>query len=242
MEFPPNDDLLDIATWTVAILCKGQPLRLVRAFIPVLCDLTVHQVDGVSMLAVQTLANISRDDSSIDAILESDSGIANTLVGIVNDGNPALVDCALRLLGDFVAGNYVQAQAAIDARFLHVAINVLNDPNPLLRKDMLLLLSHIACGTQTQRAELVKTPHLAEAIVKIAIEAEGPIRREVIYAVACVCSFGSDKDVCQLVSLGGLLVVANAVKSCGDDKPLAVLVAKAMTNIARVVNSGMEVE
>lgn len=237
MRFPPNDDVLDIVTWTVVSLCQGQPLKLVRAFIPVLCELTVHQLDGVRTLAVQALANISRDDSSIDAILESDSGIANTLVDMVNQGDPDLVEDAVRMLGNFVSFDHVQTQVAIDAGVLRIATHVLNDPDPFLRKDMCWLLSNIACGTQAQVAELVKTPHLAEALAKIAVEDIWSIRREAIYVLANVCTVGGDEDVWQIATLDGLLVMADAVKSCGDDKQLAFEAVNAMINIRRVANN-----
>ena len=175
------------------------------------------------------------DEDQLDQVVVT--GVAHKLIRLLEDDNfkrgPGAVPL-VKILGNFVAGNEIQTQTAIDSGILNHLGRLLGNRTKAVRKEASWLASNIAGGSVKQITMLVDTPRILEKIIKIAKTDSWLVRREALWAIANICTSGNQKHIMDLVDAGGLEPLVDALKLECIDPALLLALLESLRKVLEV--------
>jgi hypothetical protein len=134
------------------------------------------------------------------------SGALPRLVALLSRSSEQRIVCpALRVTGNFIAGDVAATQAALDVGALRLLVPLLAHSSRRLQKEALWTLSNVAAGSPEQMAALVREPGLLAGVVRQLQGGEWTIKKEARCECAqakCECAFRQNACPCPL-SLAG---------------------------------------
>ncbi len=230
---------LGIVVWTISNLCRGTPSPPTHVTAPVIFPfvklLEQSIPDDVKVDALWCLSYLSDGDEQKIAMVAA-SGVAPKLVQLLgNDDvkNKCKVP-VVRTLGNFVAGSEDQTQVAIDAGILNHLARLLGSSSKMIRKEASWLTSNMAAGSRAQISMLMKKTKIISKIIKIAQNDLWEVRKEALWAVAHICTSGSDSHIMSLVDVGGLQPLISVLRLQNIDSALLLVILEALGRILEV--------
>ena len=221
---------LENVVWTISNLCRGTPSPPMHVTAPVVMPF-VELLDQPISVAAKTdvlwaLAYLSDgEEQKIDLVVGT--GVAPKLIRLLEDakfGSSGKMP-VVRILGNFVSGNEIKTQTAIDAGILNHLGRLLGNKKKQMRKESSWLASNIACGSQKQITMLVNKSRILNEIIKNAKNDAWEVKKEALWAVANICTSGNQNHILSLVDAGGLepLVASLQVGSMDPTQLLVIL-------------------
>lgn len=236
-------DYLQNIVWTMSSLCRGDPKPPTNVTSKMVFPLVSLLDQGISaevtidiLWALNYLSD--HDEKQLDLVVCS--GVAHKLIRLLGDdkfkrGRGAIP--VVKILGNFVAGNEIQTQTAIDSGILNHLSWLLGNKKKALRKEASWLASNIAGGSVKQITMLVDTPRILEQIINIAKADVWLVRKEALFAVANICTCGNQKHIMALVDAGGLESLVCALQLESIDPTMLVGLLEALITVLKVGES-----
>ena len=236
---PTNMTHLENVVWTISNLCRGTPSPPKEVTASVINPLTSLLGQPISDAAktdiLWALSYLSDgDDQKIELVLRS--GVTYKLIHLLED-DTMNVKCRtpiVRILGNFVSGNHSQTQIVLDSGILNHLARLLGSRNKMIRKESSWLTSNIACGDHEQISMLLRKTKVLRQIIKIAKNDSWEVRKEALWALAHICTTGTQQHIVSMVDAGGLEPLIAALALTNIDPTLLVTILDAIRKVLEV--------
>jgi importin subunit alpha-1 len=217
------------AVWALSNLCRLKPqpsLRHVGQAIPVLAGLLNSHDKEIATDACWALSYISDGPPErVQAVM--DARVLTRIIALTTGPNATTQTPAVRVLGNFVAGNNSQTQMVIDQGGLIPFHFLLNHPRRAMKKEACWILSNIAAGSPGQIQALIDA-NLFTMIVEVLRTAEYDVKKEAIYCICNATTGGTPEQLWQLV------------ESCDVINVLCIMLAAYEPKVAGVALESLE--
>jgi len=204
-----NIEMARSANWTLTNLCGGDVssvFKLVKDALPAFAHILRHCHDEeVLHCACAALLRLSKDntpdDSQIEAVVQS--GVGSELIQLLTHPNHDILSCALRTIGNIMAGNDQQAETIPCYEVLPRLLELLGHDNENIRMGACWTLSNIAAGSVSQ-IEAVLDTNVLPSLLPLLSTNDFDIVKEAIWTFANVVSNGTDEQIHRLVEVGAV--------------------------------------
>ena len=206
--------LMRNVTWTMSNLCRGKnpppDMAQMTLLIPYLVQLTAANDDEVVSDACWALSFLTDDDEihglegkqrHVPQVVAT--GVVGHLVKLTGHRSMSIATPALRTMGNVVSGtDDAHTDMAVQAGLLDQAVHILQTSTDVqLRKELCWVISNVTAGTHAQ-INAVLQAKLVPTLIQIIKGPYPEVVKEAAFALANVCSEGTDSHVASMVQEG----------------------------------------
>jgi hypothetical protein len=219
------------ATWSVSNLFRGKPpppFELVQTALPVVAQLLYSNDTEVATDAAWALSYIS-DGSSQQIGQVIGTGCVGKLVNMLQD--PALVQPALRALGNIVTGTDDQTEIVLQCNCLDPMVALCDNPKKVIRKEAMWMLSNITAGNPRQIAQVMEKGLIPKAMEQLQ-GGDWDVKKEATWVLANAIVGGTPDQVGYLVQQGSIQALCSILDV--NDSQVVETVLDALEGILKV--------
>lgn len=241
-----NDKATDLESvrthvWLLSNLCRGTPkpdFDLVSPSLPILKRLLYHN-DGEVLIDTCWALSYLCEDTYAPSTQVLTNAFSNSdvcrLVELAEHPNKDVQLAALRVMGNFVAGNESQTQLIIDNGALPCLLSLLSSTSTkeIIRQETCWLISNIAAGTEDQIQAMIDSGILC-IVASLLSHVDSVISWEALGVLTRATAYGGSKQIKYLIEQGCINSMLELLRREDNDAETIRLVLEALDNVSQV--------
>jgi len=227
--------------WLLSNLCRGSPkpdFNIVSLSLPVLKRLLYHN-DGEVLIDTCWALSYLCEDTYAPSTQVLTNAFSNSdvcrLVELAEHPNKDVQLAALRVMGNFVAGNESQTQLIIDNGALPCLLSLLSGTSTkeIIRQERCWLISNIAAGTEDQIQAMIDSGILC-IVASLMSHVDSVISWEALGVLTRATAYGGSKQIKYLIEQGCINSMLELLRREDNDAETIRLVLEALDNVSQV--------
>ena len=210
---------LKIISWTMANLCQNKysppTLEIVQMCMPTLFQLAQHSDTDIMVHGCWAISYLT--DGSTEQIQEVvDTGVVPYLVRLLSSGDLKVMIPSLRSLGNIVNVSEGQIYGVLETGPLHILADLLKHPCSRIVREATRTIANIIAGNE-QHIQMIIDAQVVPPLIEVLVTGTYASKKEAIWAVHSITSFGTVEQTLVLLHLGVLKPMFNLLGDFEED-------------------------
>ena len=210
---------LKIISWTMANLCQNKytppALEIVQMCMPTLFQLAQHSDTDIMVHGCWAISYLT--DGSNEQIEEVvDTGVVPYLVRLLSSGDLKVMIPSLRSLGNIVNVSEGQIYGVLETGPLHILADLLKHPCSRIVREATRTIANIIAGNE-QHIQMIIDAQVVPPLIEVLVTGTYASKKEAIWAVHSITSFGTVEQTLVLLHLGVLKPMFNLLGDFEED-------------------------